>query len=89
MEAEEIVPGLWIAMDYGCEKRIFYVIEKSGQSVLVSAPRWLLSSSIWLPIQRIRGAESFGVGTKRWWWQFMPWRDCVVPFKTPKRMWWA
>lgn len=86
----ELGPGDWIALEYGFDKSVFYVlrITEDGGAFLGS-PQWLVSSSIFLPKKQIAGAEKLGRGRPRWWWWFVPWRDCCVPFSRPRGLYWA
>lgn len=86
---EGLGPGVWLALDYGFERRVFYVVRASATGAWIASPRWLVSSATFVPRSRLDGAERLGRGAARWWWRFVPWRELIVPFRKPRGLFWA
>lgn len=91
---EELEVGDWINMQYGFDRQDWCVLEKGCSWVRLGKPSWLVSSAEIVTLDRLfesdrdmwfntGGPLYLGRGKKRWWWKFLPFRDCVFPYSKP------
>lgn len=78
--------GDWFLMEYGFDVHKFYIAEICGNMVRLSKSNWLASSGEWLTRENmeLRHAQYIGHGKQKWYWRWLPWRDCITPFYAPK-----
>ena len=87
--SEGLGPGDWLALEFGFERRIFYVLAADARGAWLGHPRWLVRSAICVPLSRLKDAQRLGRGRARWWWRFFPLRQFVPPFSKPHGLYWA
>ena len=87
--SEGLGPGTWLALDFGFEREVFYVVQATKEGAYLGHPKWLVSSATFMPWSRLKGADIIGRGRPRWWWRFVPWRDLHVPFSRPSSLFWV
>lgn len=80
----EYKSGDWFYLKYGSQPLLFYVLNVTESGVFASTPHWCVSSRAYFPSETMANAQFAGVGRKRWWWGFLPFRDVVCPFTVPK-----
>lgn len=86
---DQLGPGDWLALDYGFERRVFYVLRVDKGGAWLGHPKWLVSSATFIPQERMAHATRIGRGKARWWWRFVPWRELCLPFSKPSCLFWA
>ena len=78
--------GDWITTP---EYPALIIIAVEGSKYVLHCHSWLVSSAMrWdVGLLKANKAEIIGKGKKRWWWNFMPWKDWVCPFTRPSNLW--
>lgn len=80
--------GAWFLMDYGCERLKFYIAEVRRGQFRLSRRNWLASAGVWMTRRDMEhpmhNAAYVGHGRAKWYWRWLPWRDCCVPFHEPR-----
>jgi hypothetical protein len=81
------VGALWLT-EYGFGYDLFYVAEICHDKIRLTMPDWLASSGVWMTRREMeaRHAEYLGHGNRKWYWRFLPWRDCVTPVYMPNAL---
>lgn len=79
--SSELSVGDWRLWTFGYDQCEWYVLRIKGNMVQIGQRSWLVSASMWIAKdQFLRDSKLIGKGKYRWWWTFLPWRDCVTPF---------
>lgn len=83
-QPKTLTTGTWFMMRYGGGLDRYYVAEVAGQWVRFSKPFWLASYGIWETMAELnqprRDLVILGKGSRKWYWEFLPWRDLICPF---------
>lgn len=87
MDIEELKVGDWVLLEFGGTMRPFYVHGLTRDFVMFGRSSWLVSDYEAVSkadLQYNRKIDIIGHSKKKWYWRFLPWRNCVCPYYAPE-----
>jgi hypothetical protein len=81
-----LVPGDWIAMEYGFTNKLFYVHSVYPHGVCICTTSWCVSDMECHTFAALgkRGFMYIGRTKAKWYWRFLPFRDVICPYYAPR-----
>lgn len=84
----KFLPGDWISMYYGFERKMFYVLKYNHQTgiIVIGSPKWCVSDSVTMEIEELLSRKAkYVCSTRRniLRYIFFPLRDLICPFYKP------
>ena len=77
--------GSWWLIEYGTVYHSFYVTDVGTTQAKFTLTDWLVDNGVWMTWREMsqRKAEFRGVGKLKWYWKYIPWRNCIPKYKSP------